>query len=220
MKKKLTLGTILALSLVLIVSAAYIAPALAQETSYSHACALGVTLIDIPNHQPPIVVTVGHYDGGDHGVADYLELSTSQYVPQLGTTMWVTKAVMTDNPSTATFLRDFVFANLPGNVNILLVKSCQLQVYRIGKTVLAYWTVPLTSDQATLPAGVLMFKGYGSTQTAHQVWSLPNGWTLTQDSVGFAAHATLVCPSWRFCGTVGDENTKIGIDVDIGATHA
>ena len=165
MKKKIILETILALSLALIVSAAYMAPASAQVSSYSHACASGVALIDILGHQPPIAVTAVHYDRGDHGVADYLELSTLQYVPQLGSNMWVTNAIMTDSPSTAAFLRDFVFANLPGSVNILLVKSYQLQVYRMGKTVLACWTVPLTSSQATLACGVLLFKGYGSAQT-------------------------------------------------------
>jgi hypothetical protein len=216
MKRKLALGTILALSVAFIVSAACVAPAFASVTSYAHACASGGTVIDIPGHQPATKISVAHYDGGDKGVADYLEVSTWQFFPPLNKFVWKTVAIVTDSPSTAAFLKDFVFAGLPGApITFLLVKRCALQVYRIGKTVFAYWTVPIASPAVTLPPGCLLFRGYGCAQTNHEVWKLPNGVTLTQDSVGFAAHATFVCLAWKYWGAVGDEDTTIGTDVDL-----
>ena len=220
MAKKKFLGIILTLSLAFIVSTACFSPVFASVTYYDHASADGKTLIDIQGHQPAIQIVVVHNNYGDHGVGDFLEISTYQYIPQLGRSVWATVAVVTDSPSRADFFKNFVFAGLPGvPVTVLLVKPCELQVFRIGKIVSAIWTVPITSPQLTLPPGCMLFRGYGCAQNGQTVHNLPNGVTLTNDEVGFAAHATLVCPAWKYCGSVGDESTRIGTNIDMWVSH-
>ena len=221
MRKKQFFGIIMTLSLLFIVSAACFSPVLASVTYHEHANGSAEVIIDIADHQPPFKITVVHFNGGDHGVGDYLEISTYQYIPQLGRSVWATDAVVTDNPSIAAFFTDFVFKGLPGvPVTVLLVKQCQLQVFRICKTISAYWTVSIASPSVTLPPGCLLFNGYGSIQTNHIVEKLPNGVTITFDTVGYAAHASLICPSWKYFGAVGDESTKISISVDTTLSHA
>jgi hypothetical protein len=69
-----------------------------------------------------------------------------------------------------------------------------------------------------LPPGVLLFKGYGCAQTENLVWHLPNGVTLGIDKVSFAAHATFVCPAWKYCGSLGDAGTTMSTVNDGWAT--
>jgi len=222
MKNKLIFGTILTLSLAFIVSAACITPAFAQVTYYAHANASGATIIDLPNHQPKTQIVVMHFDRGDHGAGDYLEVSTWQFVPPLGKSVWATVAIVTDSPSIAAFYRDFVFVGLPGvPVAVLLVKQCQLEVFRICKTVSAYWTEPITCPAVILPPGFLLFSGYGSAQTASFVHKLPNGVTLAvNNNVDYSAHAFFSAPAWKYCGPVGDESTTIDTNVDLHISHA
>jgi hypothetical protein len=221
MKKKIILETILTLFLAFTVSAACIAPAFASVTYYDHSNGNGEVIINITDHQPPVKITVNHFDRGDHGVGDFLELATWQYIPPLGRYVWATEAIVTDNPSIAAFAKDFVFKGLPGApVTVLLVKQCQLQVYRICKTVSAYWTQPIVTPTITLPPGYLLFRGYGNVQTNHFVHDLPNGVSITYDTVGYAAHATFVCPSWMFFGSVGDETTTMSISLDSWKSHS
>jgi hypothetical protein len=221
MMKKLIKGTVLTLSLVIIVVSACFAPAFGSVTYYQHANRSGEVIIDIAGHQPPIMVSVVHLDGGDHGVADFLEVSTYQYIPPLGRSVWATVAVVTDSPSMATFFKDFIFKGLPGTpITILLVNHCQLQVSKVCKTVFAYWTESIVTPTVTLPPGCLLFRGYGFAQTDHKVENLPNGVTITFDTVGYAAHATFVCPSWKYCGPVGDETTTMYIAEDTWISHA
>jgi hypothetical protein len=220
MNKRLFLGTILTLFLAVIVSTANVFPVLASVTYYDHANGGGRTIIDIADHQPRFQIYVAHYDGGDNGVGDYLEVDLWQYVPQLGKFVWKVVAIVTDSPSIAAFNKDFVYAGLPGvPVTVLLVKHCQLQVYRIGRFVFAYWTEPIATPGITLPPGCLLLRGYGDAQTVHQVFSLPNGVTITVDAETLKAHATLVCPEWKHCGPVGDEGTTMNIGFDQWTTH-
>jgi hypothetical protein len=220
MRKKQILGTILTLSLIFIVSATCFAPVAASVPYYAHASTSGATIINIPDHQPPIQVVAIHFDGGDHGVGDYLEVSTLQNIPGHGN-VWVPIAVVTNSPSIAAFYRDFVFAGQPTANNIQLVKHCELQVCGIGKIVSVNWMKPIASPELTLPPGCLLFRGYGPAQTVQSVFHLPNGVTLTVDkNANFDAHATFVCLSWKYCGPVGNEGTTISRDVDLSVSHA
>ena len=221
MSKKLILGTILTLSLAFIVSASCVAPAFASWAYHDHANGNGAAVIDILDHQPPIKIAVNHFDGGDHGVGDYLEISTLQFIPQLNRYVWASVAIVTDSPSIAAFSKDFVFKDLPGSpVTILLVKHFQLQVFRISKTVSAYWMLPIVTPTVTLPPGYLMFRGYGDVQTNHLVHNLPNGVSITFDTVGYSAYASFVCPAWKYFGSVGDETTTMSISLDSWISHA
>lgn len=214
------LGIILTLSLVFIVSAACFTPVFAQVTYHEHASAVGATIINLAAHQPAIKIIVAHFDGGDHGVGDYLEMDTLQNIPGHGS-VWATVAIMTDSPSIAALNKDFVYAGLPGAPkNIMLVKHCELEVFRMGKIVFAHWTVPLSTSEVTLPPGCLLFGGYGSTQNNQLVFHLPNGVTLTVDSVGYAAKAGFACPTWKYYGPVGDQSTIVNIADSWLITHA
>ncbi len=220
MRKNQIFGSILTLSLAFIISTACFSPALASAQYHNHANGGGAVIIDIANHQPPIKITVVHYDGGDQEVGDYLEISTWQYIVPLGRSVWATVALVTDSPSIAAFSKDFVFKGLPGvPVTIMLVKQCQLQVFRICNIVSAYWTTSIVSPSVTLPPGLLLFNGYGSVQTNHLVHILPNGVSITFDVVGYAAHASFVCRAWNYYGTVGDETTTMNIGLDSWISH-
>jgi hypothetical protein len=220
MRKKVSLGAIIALSLALLVSTACFAPVLASVTYYDHASGGGVTVINLEDHQPPAKIEVARYDRGDHGVGDYLAVSTLQFVPSLGKFVWVTAAVVTDSPSIAAFWKDFVLAGLPGApATVLLVKHWELQVFRIGKIVFASWALQIPSPIVTLPAGCLLFRGYSCAQTLHSVAGLPNGVTITLDVKALNAHATFLCPAWKYCGPVGEGDTTINIGLDQWITH-
>jgi hypothetical protein len=218
MKRRLILGTVLAMSLAFIVSVACVAPAFAGMTYYDHMNVGVKTVIDIACHQPRFLIIVGHFDGGDHGVGDWLDIEMWTHVvipPIVDEWMWTSVAIVTDSPSIADFQKNVLWAGLPTANNVRLVKSCELQVCKMGKTVLAYWTVPIVSPAVTLPPGCLLFKGYGCAHPEQLVFPLPTGVTLTIDMAKvFAAHATFVCPAWKYCGPVGDEGTCIEIDCD------
>ncbi len=214
MRKKIILGTILPLCLSFIVLAACVAPAFASTPFYDHASGGGAVIIDIADHQPRFKIELDHFDRGDHGVGDCIWVSSWQYVPPLGRSVWKPVAVVTDSPSIEAFNKDVLSAGF-----VLLVKHWELQVLRVGKTVLAYWTVPIVSPALTLPPMCLLLRGYGLAQTKHSVLTLPKGVTWTMDVTYFAASATLVCPAWKYCGAVGDQDTSmhIGLDMNVVA---
>ncbi|MCW4030304.1 MAG: hypothetical protein NWE92_11730 [Candidatus Bathyarchaeota archaeon] len=221
MIRKIRSITISLLCFAVILSATFLAPASAAVTYCDHATRSGFATINLPEHQPAITVAVLHYDRGDNGVADYLEVDT--YSPIMK--MLVPVAIVTDSEVTATFLREFVYKGLPVATNIILVDSCDLQVCRVGRMVFAYWSDPIVgisvvTPQVTLPPGGLMFRGYGNAESNNVVWNLPNGVTLSMDSMVFDAHATFVCPTWNYYGPVGDGDTTMGFNVKQVATHA
>jgi hypothetical protein len=220
MVKKKFFEFVLTLAIALIVSAACFTPVLAQVSYLEHVSAAGATIVDLAANQPAFKIFVAHFDGGDHGVGDYLEMDTLQIIPGVGT-VWATVAIMTDSPSIAALNKDFVYAGLPGPPkNIMLVKHCELEVCRIGKIVFAHWTAPLVTSAVTLPPGWLLFGGYGSIQNKQLVFHFPNGVTLTVDSVGYAANAAFACPTWKYIGSVGDQSTAINIAASWLISHA
>jgi hypothetical protein len=204
-----------------IVSATFLAPASASLTYYDHASTSGYATINLSDHQPAITVAVVHYDRGDNGAADYLEVDT--YSQIMG--MLVPVAIVTDSPTTAAFLRNFVYKGLPVSQNIILVDSCNFQVFRVGRIVIAYWSdtvvgIAKVTPLVTLPPGCLLFRGAGNAENNNREWNLPNGVTLSMDSMVFDAHATLICPTWDYCGPVGDGDSKMGFNIKQVATHA
>jgi hypothetical protein len=220
MTKKIFQRIILTLSLAFIVTIACYSPVLAQVAYHEHASALASTIVDIAAHQPAIKIAVAHFDGGDHGVGDFLEIDTLQNIPGHGT-VWATVAVMTDSPSIAVLNRDFIYAGITDVAkNVFLVKDCELEVCRIGKTIVAYWTVPVATSAVTLPPGLLVVRGYGSTLNSQLVFHLPNGVTITVDKAGSAGNAAFACPTWKYYGSVGDQSTTFNIEGSWLITHS
>jgi hypothetical protein len=219
MNKKLISIAFFALSLAILVT-----PVLAETTYYDHANATGTTVIDLKNHQPRLMILAEHYDRGDHGKGDALTIFL--WAAPLNT--WIAVAGITDNPEGFDYSKTlYGQSSLIAN-NLELVKTCQLQVGRIGKAVFACWTNSLTATitgpwigilgvtSVTLPAGCLMFLGYGQAISDTTILPLPTGYTFTIQTIGFMADATLLCPSWHYFGPVGSSSmpTKIGVDVD------
>jgi hypothetical protein len=235
MSKKLIRGTILTLSLAFIVLAACIAPAFAT-TSYDHSNAAGTTVINITGHQPPIQIEVHHTNRGDHGVRDGIELSLRATLGPLAG-KWIYVAVMTDSQQGYEWEK-VLMKNGAAENNILLVKSWELQVCRIGKTVFVYWTKPLTASitgmspagipwatvfgasSVTLPPGCLLFSGYGAAQTGTGgPVIMPSGITWSYSYTRFDAHAVFLCPSWHYCGPAEDPSEPSSISTEVTLTY-
>jgi hypothetical protein len=221
MRKKICSLIISVLCIAFISSTAFLSPTSAAVTVYAHASASGFTAINLPDHQPAITIAVQHYDRGDNGAGDYLEVDTYSPVMKIN----VPVAILTDSSATAAFLRDFVYKGLPIAKNIQLVDRCDLQVCRIGRIVFAYWAttivgITVVTPPVTLPPGYLLFSGHGNAEKENIVWNLPNGVTLTHESMVSAAHATFVCQTWNFFGSIGNEDTVMGFNINEVATHA
>jgi hypothetical protein len=207
MKKNFVITSTLAVLLVVIVSASSLAPALAQTSVVDHANAAGSAVIEIAG-QPKIRFLVTHFDWGDNGAPrDLIRIfiwiaPLNKYVPV---------AYFTDNSQSVDHYK-IVIAPYP--TAVVLVDKWDIQVFRIGKAVFAYWTVPLVVPEEkwgpsvtaafTIPPGGLIFNGFGDKQTVTEEPYL--GLKCRQDTTwtGYCAHATLICPQWHYFGNVGE----------------
>lgn len=215
MREKPILGTILTLSLAFIVLAACIAPAFALTTHIEHLNAAGTSLIDIPG-QTNIMVVAQHIERSDFyaGSADRIQLMVSAAPSGMGPPFKYVTAYE-DNPARFAFSQE---VGKGGLTALNLVGRCQIQVFRICKTVFVYWTVPLVmpatgasplgppTPAVTLPSGCLMLQGYGDAQSfspSSQAFPL-SGWSVKGETTGYSAKATLFCPCWHYWGAVAE----------------
>jgi hypothetical protein len=95
---------------------------------------------------------------------------------------------------------------------VTLVKPWQIQIVRICKTCIVYWTVPLvapaTGDpnptpEVTIPPGFLVLRAYGEAKSGVTPTAPfgESGWTYSVVTASYYnAAATLFCPGWRYCG--------------------
>lgn len=227
MKRSLSVGAIFALLLVVAISAAGVAPVLASSTFHEYISTRGLIYINIPNY-PQMEIYCQHFDAtSDHGAANslfvFMITKTGTYAPL---------AVLSTTPERVTFQQQ-LFAGYPMGNNAILVNNFNLQIYRIGKTVLAYWTVPIkgtitgnvpgvldgsgkpipwsaafgASSFEIPPAGMIL-SGYGSASTVTAISPLASGYTITSHyNMQYNAHATFVCPEWRYFGLAADTPT-------------
>ena len=114
-----------------------------------------------------------------------------------------------------------VWANTPMIDVYRTVKPWTIQVFRIGKLIIAYWTKPIECvvpmplrqfyggiESWTLPPGMLILKGYGEVETGTSgPNTLPSSYTMTSEYNRYAAKGTFICPTWRFCGPVSETAT-------------
>jgi hypothetical protein len=211
MKRKLVFGTFMAVVLAVIVLAGGAAPALAADTTHVDHCNAGAGVImDVPGH-PTVDFIAFHYDWGDFGVRDAIGLWVA---PEGFPGVFMPAAEYSDTAKSADWNK-MLFAGLPTVVT--QVKPWQIQVCRIGKTVIVSWTVPLvapaenwgflglgTTPAVTIPPGCLVLHGYDGLQTGTLVIG-----TSTQDYTFLWAHATLLCPMWHYCGPVGEAEVPL-----------
>jgi len=233
MKRSLSIEVILALLLALTVSAASFAPACASTTYHEYLSAYAIAVINLPNH-PEMELICQHFESSsDHGPGN-----------QIFVLLWTAKgfapaAVLTTSPARASFAPT-LWAGFPAASNVILVNQVDLQICRIGKTALVWWTVPIrgtiTGDvpgttvpwstafgvtSFELPPGSLILNGCGSVTTTTTVAGPePSGWTLTTVATQYNAEGTFLCPSWHYLGPVADTPTPIiATSAELTITH-
>jgi hypothetical protein len=219
MNKRVVIGSVLVLSLAFVVLAASVNTALAVTTYTEHENAGGASIIDVPGHTN-IMLSVDHFDTGDFycGSADRITIAVSAGESGIGPPFRAV-AAYEDNPTRIAFSQQ-----LATGVVQNLVKRGQIQVFRIGKTVFAYWTIPLVMPEetwpdgkvtpaVTLPPGLLVLRGYDESKYSITP-SLPigtTGWKVMAETTSYYwAHATLFCPRWHYWGPVAEAITQPG----------
>jgi len=194
------------LLIVLILSAVMLATninmAFATTTYYDYTDAGGRCVIDVPG-QPKVFIYMWTMHGTYYsGRADRFMILVETGI----TPAWFPVAGYEDNPTRSAFSASL---GMPTVEHV--VKDWQIGIYRIGKTSIAYWTVPLEcpatalTPQVTIPPGMLVLKGQnGIVQTSTPTTGTPSGWSYSVAGSIYYAHATFLCPGWRFFGTVGE----------------
>ena len=136
MNRSINVWVILALLLVVAISAASVAPAFAVTTYHEYISTRGFIVVNIPNH-PEIELLCQHFDAtSDHGAANTLFLFMLAPKQETYHGGFIHHSRASNIPTTT-------FCRLPMGNNAILVDNCNLQICRIGKTALAYWTVPI-----------------------------------------------------------------------------
>jgi hypothetical protein len=181
--------------------AASINMAFATTTYYDYMSAGGSVVVDVPG-QTPVLVYLWH------GVGSYYSGTADRIMLVVLSTGLV--AGYENNPARHAFS-----ASIGTGYPEFLVKPWQIGIFRIGKTSVAYWTVPLVvpaSDghpAVTIPPGVLVLQGQGDL-LYESVPTTPIGtlgWSYAVDYYYWDATVTLFCPGWHFFGSVGAATT-------------
>jgi hypothetical protein len=201
--------TVLALATVMLATSVNMA--LAATTYYDYMDAGGRCVVDVPG-QPRILFYVWTMHGNYYrGRADRIMLIVVTGVPNPPV---VPVAGYEDNPTRSAFSASL---GLPTVEHI--VKNWQIGIFRIGKTSIAYWTVPLEcpatafSPQVTIPPGMLVLKGYdGLIPVSNPATGTPSGWSYSVEGSVYNAHATFFCPAWHFHGSVGEAFVGTALD--------
>jgi hypothetical protein len=200
MKRKILLTTIILMATTMLAASLNIAFATTTYVDYEHAGA--VCIINVPGHTPWIRLNVfGQMKGNYyHGCADRFMLyvnigneTAPNFVPVAG---------YEDNPTRSAFSASL---GLPTVEHV--VKPWQIGIFRIGKTAIVYWTIPLevpvaplSTSVVTLPSGMLILEGYGD-KVAYSIGPVPigaTGWNVTYSFHVYPANAKLFCPAWKY----------------------
>jgi len=207
---KKVLVTAIALVAVAII-ASNVNMALAETIRTDHQYAGGITRIDVPG-KPVIRLGAERIWSSDLGISDRIQID----VFTGGTPQFIEVAMWEDNPSHYAFS-----VGLGTNLEKYLVKPSQIGVYRIGKTSIVYWKIPLvvpatdSTPEVILPPGLLVLRGYGESMSSqipppsHPTGWLPvgtMGWFFRIDTASYYnAEVTLFCPGWHYFGPVAED---------------
>jgi hypothetical protein len=214
MKRKILLTTIILMATTMLAASLNIAFATTTYVDYEHAGA--VCIINVPGHTPWIRLNVfGQMKGNYYqGCADRFMI----YVRTGGTDAAPTFAPVAgyeDVPARSAFSASL---GLPTVEHV--VKPWQIGIFRIGKTAIVYWTVPLkvpvaplSTSVVTLPPGMLILEGYDD-KLAYSIGPVPigtTGWNVQYSFHVYPANAKLFCPGWHcYNEPVGQGFTGLG----------
>jgi hypothetical protein len=193
------------LTVLVIMAAAMLATsvnmALATTINYDYMSAGGSCVIDVPGHTNILILTW-------HGVGSYYHGSADRIMPIVYSDIagaFAGPCGYENNPTRHAFS-----ASLGTGFAEFLVKPCQIGIFRIGKTTVAYWTVPLVcpatpiTPEVTIPPAVLIFEGHGDLIHASVPGTPIGNWQYSIEEAYYNAKATLFCPGWHYFGPVGE----------------
>ncbi len=234
MKRSLSVGATLAMLLAVAISAAGVAPALASTIDHEYLSTQAMVFINIPNHTPEMELVCQHFEpNSDHGPGNnlFLFLPTAKgYAPV---------AVLTTAPSRVSYIPT-IWAGYPVANNVILVDNWDLQICRIGKTAVVYWTEPIKGtitgnvpgtnvpwstafgiSSFELSPGSLILNGYGSSTTSTTILPVASGYTFEFDyTMLYNTHGTFLCPSWHYFGPIADTPTStLSANTNLIITH-
>jgi len=205
------------LLLTVIISTVYVAPAFAVDIEpwTEHANVVGETVVAIPGGADQVKIIFAHYDWGDHGVRDDFQIYYLRTLPT-GAVVPMIIGWYSDTCSGVEYI-EVMMEGMP--CKVVKLKPWQLQVGRIGKIAIAWWTIPLevpeltwtgggTTPAVTIPPGALVLKGYGEEITGYEApRKLPTNIKRSAVYTGYNANAFLACPKWHYFGPVGGDPT-------------
>jgi hypothetical protein len=178
-------------------------PAIPDEDFTEYENAGGCTRI-LVSGQREILITADHSDSREFGSADRILIAVSGNPSEQGPPF---KPVIAfeDNP------RRYAFSVYLGGTPNCLVKPCQIQIFRIGKTVFVIWTTPLVAPatsapyptpEVVLPPGMLVFRGKGEPYSQEFTSpAFPSGWTYKFETwKRYDADVYFYCRGWDFSG--------------------
>ena len=210
---KQVLVTLVALMAVVIL-ASNVNMALAETIRTDYQYAGGRSRIDVPG-KPVIRLEAQRLWSSDFGISDRIQID----VFTGGKPQFKEVVAWEDNPDRYAFS-----VGLGTDLEKHLVKPWQIGVYRIWKTSIVYWTMPLVvpatynslgvlvTQEVTLPPGLLVLRGYGESMS-DQFPPNPSGWypvgsegwLYRIDTTSFYnAEVTLFCPGWHYWGPVAE----------------
>jgi hypothetical protein len=213
--------------IVVLFASSYFSPASALLTYTEHMNAVGEGIkVVIPGITPEsgVQLSFAHYDGGTHGVRDnialYVYAPNYPNGPRMAMAAW-----FSDTDQGVAYIGELMSGT---NVKIGQLKPWQIQVCRIGKIAMAYWTTPLEAPAVpaygmpaiTVPPGCIVLKGYGDVTSGtigpnNYAWS---GFTFSVAWSGHSAEGYFACPQWDYYGSITGTAT-LRIDATQTATH-
>jgi hypothetical protein len=239
-RRKLSVGAVMALLLAVAVSASSIAPAFAVTEYHETASTLVRAYVEAPG-QPTIAIYASHYEASsDHGSGDAIAVSFILPLP-VGQ-MLIPVGALADSSARVSLLQE-VYAGFPVADNVKKVGRWAMQVCRIGKLVIAYWNSPIGGkitgvnnkgvpwstifgiSSFELPPGIMILHGYGEaeTETPFTMALHPTyGWRVTQSGTVYSAKGTIIVPRWHCCGSFADTPTppRLNTLCDLTFSHA
>lgn len=162
----------------------------------------GQAIIRPPEHfnLPDTLIHILHFEKhSTHGVEDAMIICLWLETPK--GYAYVPTAFVGDNPEAMDFWKK-VFARIPFEQNIQLVRKDELQVRVHGNTLFAGWTVPISllHPPYNLPPSAILLEGYGKVKTSTYGVDHPSGYKVIHEYNGFEAFVTFFHPSSKYAG--------------------
>jgi hypothetical protein len=174
----------------------------------------GTSVVDVAGHTRVRFTVFGNMRGDYYsGRADriHLAVDTGTINPSTGLPVWKNVAGYEDNAVRSAFS---VSLGLGTTENV--VKTWQIGVMKIDKTIIVYWTIPLVcpatgapnpTPEVVVPPGLLVLAGSGDLIYVPATTPVPfgtTGWKVAFEFNYYNAEATFLCPGWHYCGPVGE----------------